>query len=245
MGEIVTFERFAPAVLGEAEDRIVDAVLDCVRRWGLAKTTADDIARAAGVSRATLYRAFPGGKDVLVDAAVRREAARFFLTVTDELEAAEDLEALLVVGITSAARFLSGHEALRYVLEHEPERVLPAFTFDRLARTLEVATAFAAPHLERFLGDAGRAADGAELLVRVLLSYAVNPSGELTLTDAVAVRRFVRTHLGPALRAPAHAGAASAPTRLPGAASPASRAPGCPSAGPPAGTPTHHRPPAP
>jgi AcrR family transcriptional regulator len=234
MGEIVTFERFAPALLDEAEDRIVDAVLDCVRRWGLAKTTADDIARAAGVSRATLYRAFPGGKDVLFDAAVRREAARFFLTITDELEAAEDLEALLVVGITSAARFLSGHEALRYVLEHEPERVLPAFTFDRLARTLEVATAFAAPHLERFLGDPGRAADGAELVVRVLLSYAVNPTGAVLLTDIAAVRRFVRTHLAPALQAPIDSDAAPGPTRRHLAGAPVSRAPGSRSAGTPA-----------
>jgi AcrR family transcriptional regulator len=199
MGEMTTFERFAPVVRDEAEDRILDAVLDCVRRWGLAKTTADDIARAAGVSRATLYRAFPGGKDVLFDAAVRREAARFFLAVTDELDAAEDLEALLVVGITAAARFLSGHEALQYVLAHEPERVLPAFTFDRLARTLEVATAFAAPHLERFLGDRERAADGAELLVRLLLSYATNPSSAVRLTDEAEVTRFARAHLVPAL----------------------------------------------
>ena len=225
MGEIVTFERFAPAVLDEAEDRIVDAVLDCVRRWGLAKTTADDIARAAGVSRATLYRAFPGGKDVLFDAAVGQEAARFFLTITDQLEAAEDLEALLVVGITSAARFLAGHEALRYVLEHEPERVLPAFTFDRLARTLEVATAFAAPHLERFLGDPARAADGAELLVRVLLSYATNPSPAVRLTDADEVARFTRAHLVPALVAPARPGTrlASSVTRSAAAAPPAGR----------------------
>ena len=215
MGEIVTFERFAPAALDEAEDRIVDAVLDCVARWGLAKTTADDIARAAGVSRATLYRAFPGGKDVMFDAAMRREAARFFLTITDQLEAAEDLEALLVVGITGAARFLSGHEALRYVLAHEPERVLPAFTFDRLARTLEVATAFAAPHLERFVGDPSRAADGAELLVRVLLSYATNPSAALALTDAAEVARFARTYLAPALIAGVAPGAAPAPPVVP------------------------------
>lgn len=199
MGEMATFERFAPIVLDEADERILDAVLDCVGRWGLAKTTADDVARAAGVSRATLYRAFPGGKDVLFDAAVRREAARFFLAVTDELDAAEDLEALLVVGITAAARFLSGHEALQYVLANEPERVLPAFTFDRLARTLEVATAFAAPHLERFLGHRERAADGAELLVRVLLSYATNPSSAVRLTDEAEVTRFARAHLVPAL----------------------------------------------
>lgn len=202
MGEMLTFERFAAASPRDAvEDRIIEAVLDCVARWGLAKTTADDIARAAGVSRATLYRAFPGGKDVMFEAAVQREAARFFLLVTDRLAEAEDLESLLVVGITSAARFLAGHDALGYVLEHEPERILPAFTFDRLARTLEVATAFAAPHLDRFVGDRQRAADGAELLVRVLLSYAVNPASTLVLTDEAEVARFARTHLVPALTA--------------------------------------------
>ena len=42
--------------------RIVDAALRCLARQGIAKTTVDDIAREAGLSRATLYRAFPGGQ---------------------------------------------------------------------------------------------------------------------------------------------------------------------------------------
>jgi AraC-like DNA-binding protein len=41
--------------------RIIDATLACLARHGTAKTTVDDIARQAGVSRATVYRAFPGG----------------------------------------------------------------------------------------------------------------------------------------------------------------------------------------
>lgn len=203
MGRIVTSERFVPVEAVALEERAIDAVLDCVARWGLAKTTADDIARAVGVSRATLYRAFPGGKDVMFDAAVQRETRRFFAIVSDQLAAADDLEALLTVGITAAARFLSDHEALRFLLAHEPERVLPAFTFDRLSRTLEVATAFAAPYLERFVGDAERAADGAELVVRVLLSYALNPTATISLTDEAAVARLVRTYLVPALSATA------------------------------------------
>ena len=47
------------------DKRIVDATLRCVGRWGLAKTTLDDVAREAGCSRATVYRLFPGGKDSL------------------------------------------------------------------------------------------------------------------------------------------------------------------------------------
>ena len=46
----------------------------CVARRGLRKTTLDDVATTAGCSRATIYRAFPGGKDVLMAAAARREA---------------------------------------------------------------------------------------------------------------------------------------------------------------------------
>ena len=43
--------------------RIVDAALRCLARQGTAKTTVDDIAREAGLSRATLYRTFSDGKD--------------------------------------------------------------------------------------------------------------------------------------------------------------------------------------
>lgn len=52
--------------LGVDEHLVVDAALACIGRWGLAKTTLDDIAREAGISRATVYRRVPGGKAGLV-----------------------------------------------------------------------------------------------------------------------------------------------------------------------------------
>jgi AcrR family transcriptional regulator len=185
----------------DLEQRIVDAMLDCIGRWGIAKTTADDIARAAGISRATLYRTFPGGKDVAFEALLRREAQRLFDAATERLDSCTTLDDLLVVGITDGARFLTGHEALAYVLAHEPERVLPAFAFHRLDRALAIATAFTAPHLRRFVADDETAAVGAEWLVRIVLSYLMNPSPTLDLTDEARVRRFVATYLAPALAA--------------------------------------------
>ncbi|MGZ4705878.1 MAG: TetR/AcrR family transcriptional regulator, partial [Acidimicrobiales bacterium] len=50
----------------ELADRILEAALRCVARWGLIKTTVDDVAREAGCSRATIYRAFPGGKQSVI-----------------------------------------------------------------------------------------------------------------------------------------------------------------------------------
>ena len=53
--------------------RIRDAALVCIGRFGLAKTTVDDIAREAGCSRATLYRYFDG-KPAILRAAVAGRA---------------------------------------------------------------------------------------------------------------------------------------------------------------------------
>lgn len=53
-----------------AKQRILDAALDRVGHHGLAKLSMDDLAAVAGVSRATLYRLFPG-KSALFDALIR------------------------------------------------------------------------------------------------------------------------------------------------------------------------------
>src|SRR5687767_12580268 len=102
----------------QLEDRIVEAMLECIGRWGIAKTTADDIARTAGVSRATLYRVFPGGKDVAFDALLRHETARFFEVVSERLADAATVEDLVVTGLTEAARFVRDHAALQYLITH-------------------------------------------------------------------------------------------------------------------------------
>ena len=181
------------------EARIVDAMLECIGRWGIAKTTADDIARTAGISRATLYRVFPGGKDVALEALMRSEVARFFESVAGPLEAVDSLEDALVIGMVGAARFLHDHEPLRYLLTHEPERVLPLSSLQGGGNGYAIATAFTAPHLRPYVADDEAALAGADWVVRQFFSYALIPSPSLDLTDEAGVRRFVRTYILPAL----------------------------------------------
>ncbi len=54
------------------EQRLLDAAADLFLRYGVAKTSMDEIARAAGVSKATLYRYWPS-KDALFETLFFRE----------------------------------------------------------------------------------------------------------------------------------------------------------------------------
>src|SRR5437879_13666736 len=82
------------------ELRAVDATLRWIARWGVAKTTLDDVAREAGWSRATVYRLFPGGKDAVLETVVEVELGRLFAALDHRLAAARDLEDLLVAGMS-------------------------------------------------------------------------------------------------------------------------------------------------
>jgi AcrR family transcriptional regulator len=184
-------------VAGSLDDRILAAAPRCIARWGLAKTTLDDLAREAGCSRASIYRRFPGGKDHVLAAALLYEEARFFDGLADALAAAASLEDLVVTGLVGAARFVDDNDALQYLLEHEPELILPHIAFDRVGPMLYRVAAFAGPYLERFLAPADTAL-AAEWCTRLLLSYTLHPSEHLDLRDEVDTRRFVRTFVLPA-----------------------------------------------
>src|SRR4051812_24799591 len=107
------------------DKRIVDAALRCVARWGVNKTTLEDVAREAGMSRATVYRLVPGGKDGLMELVARVEVTEFFQELAQRLDAATDLEDLIVTGMTEAGRHIAEHPALQYIITYEPEIVLP------------------------------------------------------------------------------------------------------------------------
>src|SRR6478672_7803463 len=64
-----------PAGVEAARQRLLDAAETCIDRFGLAKTTVEDIATEAKVSRATIYRYFDN-RDELVLAVVLRSLER-------------------------------------------------------------------------------------------------------------------------------------------------------------------------
>lgn len=175
-------------LLNDTRAQVLDGTMACLARWGLSKTTLDDIASASDCSRATIYRLFPGGKDALFGALVQREVAAFFHHVGLRLEATESLEERLREGMTAALEQIWSHPALRFLVEHEPNAVVRNPATAGLHQILEVATSFLEPHLADHL-PAARARAAADWVVRLTLSYATTPptdsQRDRTIADVV------------------------------------------------------------
>lgn len=189
--------RVGPSSDDDPQNRVIAATLRCIARWGLTKTTLDDVAREAGLSRATVYRIVPGGRDSLLALVSASELNRFFMALDDAVKQVDSLEDTLVAGVTTAARHLEHHGALRFLIEHEPEQILPRFAFHNLDAILANVRAFAGPYLAPWLGDdAGRTA---EWLARIVVSYTCTPSPEFDLCNDESARRLVRMYVLPGL----------------------------------------------
>lgn len=194
---MVTVRSVPVAAASTPAARVLAATITCLGRWGLAKTTLDDIAREAGLSRATVYRLFPGGKDTVVSAAVEAELDAIGSGLLDAAAGLDDLADVLVAVVTHASRALRDHQALHYLIAHEPELILPHLAFAEFDRVLDRAAALLGPLLEGHVGaDAPRTA---EWIARLVCSYTLAPSPWFDLTDEADARRLLCAFVLPGL----------------------------------------------
>jgi AcrR family transcriptional regulator len=177
-----------------ARERILEATYACVARYGLGKTRIDDVAREARLSRATIYRYFPGGRDHLMSEVIAWEMTRFFVRLADAVADTRDFAHLLEEGLLFAHRAIEEHEVLQKVLVTEPERLLPQLTVATHG-VLRAVAAFLEPRLAaEDLQPGMTPTRAAEYLARMILSF-IGQQGRWDLTDRVQVRQLVRTEL--------------------------------------------------
>lgn len=190
----------------EPRERVLAGTYGCVARFGMGKTTVDDVAKASGVSRASIYRLFPGGKDQLLREAVGWEMDRFFARLAEHVYDAPDFATLLERALVFAHDALRDHEVLQKILVTEPERFLPLLTVEQ-HRVVRFITAFLRPYLERERQE-GRLRAGVDLdaaadyVARMVLSLIGSP-GRWDLDDPAEVRQLVRGELLGGILAPA------------------------------------------
>ena len=183
---------------GDLVDAVLDAARRCTERYGLSKVTVDDVAADAGVSRATLYRMFPGGRDVLFDALRVRELNGFLARLVAQVDGAADLEDLLVRTVVAATRELRADQHISVMLASEPGETMRELSVDGLPRTFQAATQFLVPLVDPFL-PRDQSLPLVELLSRVVISYFLAPSTYVDLGDPESATTFVRAHIMPAI----------------------------------------------
>jgi AcrR family transcriptional regulator len=187
------------------KERVLEGALVSIGRYGLARTTVDDVAQAAGVSRATIYRHFPGGREQIVADTVAWEQARFFMRLGEAIAGAPDICVLLEDALVFARQALAEHQVFQRVVQTEPERLLPLLTVESF-RILPMIGAFLVPYLERER-DAGRLRSGADVgrtadyIARMVLSC-IGATGVYDLDDPAEVRLLVREQLLAGVLAP-------------------------------------------
>ena len=188
--DLTTSAPALPAPSDELTERILDAALVLVARWGIGKTALADVAKEAGCSRATLYRAFPGGKQHVFATMGRRELASYHQAVVDAIDTADDLADAVTRALVVATRLLRDHDAAQFVLEHEPGHLLPYLGFKQVEVVYRMTSANIGPHLERYL-PADRAQWLTEWVARLFISYLFQPDPDVDLAVAADARALV------------------------------------------------------
>ena len=171
--------------------RLIEATLQCVERWGIGKTSLEDVATAASLSRATVYRHFPGGRDELVHEAVIWQVGAFFARIEQAVEADPGLEAKLVHGLSAGRQALREHKLLHQVLATEPEFILPELMAINPLVLAEVRQVLRGVLDQEELRPGVDPDEAADYLAQLYLSYLGSPGGT-DLTDTDAVTRLVR-----------------------------------------------------
>ncbi|WP_344975669.1 helix-turn-helix domain-containing protein [Streptosporangium fragile] len=188
--------------MDETRARILDAAYEQFRRMGIRRSTMEDVARRAGVSRITVYRRF-ATKDALVEHLVRREFRRYFDQFLIDIEHADTAADRVVLGFVSSLRAIRRNPLIGGLITAEPDLLVPSMINDG-GRTLATVRQFVAGQLRREQRAGNVSSDldtdlAAELMVRISASFLAIPSHVIDLDDDEQLAAVARQFLVPML----------------------------------------------
>ena len=188
----------------ELLDRVAAAALTQFAEFGIRRSTIDDVARRAGVSRVTVFRRFES-KQRLIEVVVAREIRRGMAELTRRWDGGDSLEQRLLQGLSFTVEFVSGHPLFDRLLRSEPDVLLPLLTVDG-GPALALYTSLIADLLRSEI-RAGRAATAepdrvAEVIARLAISLVLTRDGAVCLDDPQSMSALVTLVLLPVLQPP-------------------------------------------
>jgi AcrR family transcriptional regulator len=179
----------------EMADKVLDAAFAQFVAFGIRRTTMEDVAKRAGVSRITVYRRF-ADKNRLVESVMLREARRFFTEFGHAVDRLPNLEERFAEGVVVTLRFARANPLLSRMLDAEPDAILPHLTIGA-GPLVTIARVYLAGRLREWQEDGAvppalSVDPVAEVLVRLALSFVLTRDSCFPLDDEDALRRLLK-----------------------------------------------------
>ena len=115
--------------------RLLDAARAVILAVGWRRATLTDVARRAGVSRMTVYRAFPDMQSLLAELMTRELVGQVGAVVGGaDASRADQAADVLAREFGAAVGALRGNELFRRIMDVDPEQLLP-YLLDRRGRS--------------------------------------------------------------------------------------------------------------
>ncbi|MGH3736913.1 MAG: TetR/AcrR family transcriptional regulator [Micromonosporaceae bacterium] len=173
--------------------QIIDAALAEFTDFGFRRVSIADVARRAGLHRATVYRRF-ATKDDLVVAASIAWARRFFADIAAAVAGLDRQADRLVEGFTRSLRGMRTDPLVTRVLVTDADLVVPFLT-TRGGPLLAAVTEFFADQFRAARPDQPDIDIAAELAARIGLSLLLTPQSRAALDTDDEIRAFARRYL--------------------------------------------------
>jgi AcrR family transcriptional regulator len=180
----------------DRRDQILEAANECFTQLGIERTSVQDVARVANVSRGTVYRYFED-RNVLIDAAIEFGAQRFYREVTTTMAEKTTLAEQVGAMAETNARILLHHRTRNRLMADDAALMRHMISDgDTAVRRI---TALLVPYVRdaRERGEVGIGVDitgASEWLARVIYSFAtVNEAETFNMAQPDTVRRYVET----------------------------------------------------
>jgi AcrR family transcriptional regulator len=178
----------------DRRDQILEAANECFTQLGIQRTSVQDVARMANVSRGTVYRYFED-RNVLIEAAIEFGAQKFYQLVAAAMAKKPTLAEKIGAMAETHAMILLDHRTRNRLMADDAELMRHMISDGDSA--IRRSTAFLAPYVKdaQERGEVGAGVDvtaASEWLARIIYSFStVNSSEAFDMSKPATVRRYV------------------------------------------------------